>query len=147
MGGHVPKIGKPETAPSTRLDADLIAWDREMEILIVACRNAEDAALAAEEEWRAKGLPRGSDAYWDFIRPTHDAATDASNAVDAVATLIRSREAATPAGLVVKAKALRWDASLYGDDNAPVEEWDWDKECVHLFIAELKRFAAANHMG
>ena len=73
-------------------------------------------------------------------------AAEASDAVDAVATLIRNKQAATPAGLVVKAKALRWDACLYGDDELPVEEWDWDKECVHLFIAELQRFAAAHPM-
>ena len=69
---------------------------------------------------------------------------EASDAVDAVAKLIRNREAATLTGLLVKAKALRWDADLYGDEKLPIEDWDWEKECVHLFIAELQRFADAH---
>lgn len=127
-------------------DAELIVWGEEMERLLVIFNQADDGAISMEQAWSETGMRPGTDAYWAFTGPTNEKACRASDAVEAVATLIREKEAATPAGLLVKAKALRWDACLYGDDEQPIEEWDWDKECVHRFIAELARFAIAHPM-
>ena len=113
-------------------------------MLVEVFNRAASEAMAAEKESSARGYSPGGAAFWAFVTPSNTKMNEASDAVEAVAKLIRNRQAATPAGLVVKAKALRWDAILYGDDKLPVEEWDWDKECVHLFIAELQRFSDAH---
>ena len=52
-------------------DTELIAWGEEMERLVEVFNQAYDAAVAVEEESQARGIARGSDAYWAFISPSH----------------------------------------------------------------------------
>jgi len=68
-----------------------------------------------------------------------DAVADAAGELDVLANRIRAIPAATIAGIAAKAATLQFDTSLYPEEpERPLRDWDWDVECLYLFVQEVK---------
>ncbi|TPL75124.1 hypothetical protein [Mesorhizobium sp. B2-3-15] len=86
--------------------------------------------------------------YWTLRHVQCDPITkeceDAAIVLDEIGKRMRAIPAHSVAGIAAKATTLQFDTSLYPDQpEAPLNEWNWDVECLHLFIEEVRRLAAA----
>ncbi|AZO65821.1 MULTISPECIES: hypothetical protein [unclassified Mesorhizobium] len=85
-------------------------------------------------------------ATWKISRETgaHEA-IDAEHAayrrIDEINKLIRTIQPTTLAGLAVWAKATRFDCLTVDALAMPLEDADWDDECLIRFLAEVERMA------
>ncbi|RWA59454.1 hypothetical protein [Mesorhizobium sp.] len=56
---------------------------------------------------------------------------------------MRSIPAQTIQGIAAKAITLTFDSGLYPDDpDSPLNDWDWDHYCLHMFVEDVKRLAS-----
>lgn len=112
---------------------------------LAAKKRADEAIATCEAKLKAAGIPVATDTWWSVRNSECDAAIKEWNnfgeAVEVVATKIRAAEASTAADLLVKARILPFDLSLQADHSEPRNEWNWDVECLQVFIEEMERFA------
>jgi len=66
---------------------------------------------------------------------------DMGKAMDGITKLIRDMPISGPKSLLVKAKALQFDCGLLPMEG-PLNDWDWNEECLHIFIAQVSDFVA-----
>lgn len=86
--------------------------------------------------------------YWKQRDLDCDPAIAALDEVSLVLDGIGNRMRAIPAqsihGIAAKATTLKFDTGLYPEDpERPPKDWDWDVECLHLFVEDVRRLAAA----
>lgn len=84
--------------------------------------------------------------YWQKrhaeCEPSIEASADMAEVCDGIRKRLHAIPAKTIAGIAAKAETLQFDTGLYPKDpERPINEWDWDVECLHLFIEDARRLA------
>ncbi|KAB0679050.1 hypothetical protein [Aureimonas leprariae] len=105
---------------------------------------AHQAYLAARP-CEARGLSFDHPFWSDWAAEcgsVEDQMEAANDSLNDLCERIRAIRATTLAGFAVKARMLRYDMCKPGDNPAPMEDWDWDDECLERFVREIE--AAAN---
>lgn len=156
----LPAVGDAETI---RLGGPaLIELGNELDRLIAEWRHVHEDCEHKCEIWHAiadkEGVsPQNNDEpvagsedrlerYFEISRETgaHEA-VDAEHAayrrIDEINKLIRTIQPTTLAGLAVWAKATRFDCLTVDALAMPLEDADWDDECLIRFLAEVERMA------
>ncbi|TIX16687.1 MAG: hypothetical protein E5V41_12800 [Mesorhizobium sp.] len=86
--------------------------------------------------------------YWEERHvecdPLINASADAAEVCDGIRKRLHAIPAKTIAGIAAKAQTLRFDTGLYPEEpERLMKDWDWDVECLHLFVQEASAMAAS----
>lgn len=135
-------------------DEELIALAREFKLAEATWKTVWEECERTLDDFESRnGDPRDHCPIKDFpeywqkrhaeCEPSIEASADMAEVCDGIRKRLHAIPAKTIAGIAAKAETLQFDTSLYPKEpERPINEWDWDVECLHLFVEEVSAMAA-----
>lgn len=139
-------------------DAELIALGSEFERhyaeYLALCEQSDRACAILDDEAQQMGLTRGGLAWFELRKQrgaeaANKITNDKAEELDKIAKRIRAIPATSIIGLAVKASLLPFTVYNMEDEialknGAPMNDMDWVTQCLHDFVAEIRRMAGGS---